>query len=176
MDQNRRNRIQQLANAVRGACKLTTPVDVNVAIERLGGTLVEMSNPEYEAQIEKNSDGGFTITIAIEPHPNRKRFSIAHEIGHLFIHMGYLVDDEKWEQVGTFVDSVYHRFGHNLEEHEAHEFAASFLMPEGEFLDVTSRQYKDGYYSIDSIAEYFKVSIDAAKTRGRWLGIFNWSD
>lgn len=176
MDQTRRNQIQQLANAVRGACELKTPMDLGLAIERLGGELVEIPNPEYEAQIEKKGNEGFRITLAIEAHENRKRFSIAHELGHLFLHMGYLVDDDKWQQIGTFVDSVYHRFGYNLEEHEANEFAASLLMPREEFIEIAKANYSSGYYTLDPIAEYFHVSTDAAKTRGCWLGLFTWSD
>ena len=176
MDQTRRNQIQQLADAVREACELKTPMDLGLAIERLGGELVEIANPEYEAQIEKKGSEGFKITLASEPHENRKRFSVAHELGHLFLHMGYLVDDEKWQQVGTFVDSVYHRFGFSLEEHEANEFAASLLMPRDEFIKIAKANYSDEYYTLDPIAEHFHVSTDAAKTRGYWLGIFDWSD
>jgi Zn-dependent peptidase ImmA (M78 family) len=26
----------------------------------------------------------------------RRNFSVAHELGHLFLHMGYIVSPEKW--------------------------------------------------------------------------------
>ena len=104
----------------------------------------------------------------------RRRFSIAHELGHLFLHLGYLIDDDLWESVDSYIDSVRHRMGYNEEEFEAHEFAGSLLMPADEFRFVANQFFADGLYPLEKIAEHFDVSSKAVKVRGCWLGVFSW--
>ncbi len=173
MRQTRRHEIQRLANTIREACELSTPLDMDEAVERLNGTLSFRNVDEFEAKIEKLDDG-FKITLARSYPPLRKRFSIAHELGHLFLHMGYLIDDDKWDSVGEYTDSVYYRFGHNTEESEANEFAASLLMPVVEFRKIAAANKHGNRYLIGPIADHFSVSTDAARNRGRWLGMFSW--
>lgn len=57
-----------------------------------------------------------------------RRLTIAREIGHLFLHMGYWSSDEWWKDAER-----YYRRGLEEGENEAHEFAAAFLMPEREY-------------------------------------------
>lgn len=173
MNRARREQINNLAETIRTACGLQTPVDVDEAVRRLNGRLAIREEPEFEAKIEKAGDG-FEITLSEQVHPNRRRFSVAHEMGHLFLHMGYLVDEEKWNSVGTYTDSVYYRYGYNTEEYEAHEFAAALLMPRAEFIQVANQHRSGDAYQLAPIAEHFKVSVDAARNRGRWLGLFSW--
>jgi Zn-dependent peptidase ImmA (M78 family) len=173
MNRIKRRQINTLAEKIRKACELSLPVDVDEAIARLGGVLERVDDFEYEAKIEKY-DEGFKITIVDTANEQRERFSVAHEVGHLFLHMGYLIDNEKWASVGTYRDSVYYRYGHSLEENEANEFAAAFLMPKEEFISVAQEYLNDGTYQISAIAKHFNVSNDAAANRGRWLGIFSW--
>lgn len=173
MQQVRRDQINRLAETVRATCELSTPVDVEVAVERLRGEIEEVADAELEATIEKHGDG-FRITVFTDKHESRRRFSVAHELGHLFLHMGYLIDKDRWSQVGTYVDSVYYRYGFNIEEYEANEFAGAFLMPRAEFAKVANRHRTGNTYQIGLIAEHFQVSVDAAKIRGRWLGLFSW--
>jgi predicted transcriptional regulator len=173
MQQARRDKINRLAEKVRATCELSTPVDVELAVRRLRGEIKEVDDAEMEAKIEKRGKG-FRITVSTDKHENRRRFSVAHELGHLFLHMGYLIDQDRWSRVGTYVDSVYYRYGFNIEEHEANEFAGAFLMPRAEFVQVANRYRSGNTYQIGPIAEHFKVSVEAAKIRGRWLGLFNW--
>lgn len=172
MNKIRRAHIHELAEAVRKECGVDTPVDMSMAVERLGGRVVFDPYVDYEARIEKNGDG-FLITLKEDPREARSRFSIAHELGHLFLHMGFL-DDEKWQEVGQYTDSAYYRFGHTIEEYEAHEFAGAFLMPKDEFIQVSRQFESNGEYDVTRIADQFGVSAQAALTRGRWLGLFSW--
>ena len=173
MNSVRRQRINKLAEIIREACDLQTPVDLRQAVERLGGTIEKESAAEYEAMVTKSGDG-FKIILSNNEYDRRERFSIAHELGHLFLHMGYLIDEEKWKSVGDYTDSVYFRYGHSIEEHEANEFAAAFLMPKAEFVSIARDHFVNGSYDVDSIAGHFEVSRDAAVNRGRWLGLFSW--
>jgi len=174
VDKARRNHINGLAEKIRLACKLETPVEIKKAVECLGGTLAYSDHLDYEAQIEKVHDE-FNITLKQDSHENRARFSIAHELGHLFLHMGYIIDEEKWNSTNSYTDSVYHRYGYSVEEYEANEFAAAFLMPMDIFIQTAKENYDSGQYNIVNIANTFKVSTEAAANRGRWLGLFSWN-
>ena len=173
MDAARRTYIASLAETIRQACAIGVPADVRGAVTCLGGTLRVMPDPGFEAMVEK-CDAGFRITLAEEPIEARQRFSIAHELGHLFLHMGYLVDEKKWASITDYRDSVYYRFGYTEEEYEANEFAAALLMPSAEF-DAVARRYALGTsYDVTAIARHFGVSAPAARVRGRFLGLFTW--
>jgi len=176
MNRNKRDAINNLALDIRKELNLTTPVDIEKVPSRLGGMLLYEDELEYEASVEKAGGKNFIIKILknVDFPPERIRFSIAHELGHLFLHMGYLINPSLWNTVKDYKDSVYYRYGHSSEEYEANEFAAAFLMPKDEFLTVAKENLDNGYYNTFKIAERFGVSEDAARNRGRWLGIFSW--
>lgn len=175
MDQQRRREINALADTVREALGLTVPVDVEKAVSLLGGHLKDIdSEPNPEAYVEKKDDK-FEVGIDRGLAPNRRRFSIAHELGHLFLHMGYLIDEVKWKDVTRYEESIKFRFGFSEEEYEAHEFAGAFLMPEMEFRAIADDHKNDGKYRVNSIADHFRVSVEAASNRGRWLRMFAWN-
>jgi Zn-dependent peptidase ImmA (M78 family) len=167
--------ITTLANSIIDVLELSFPINIEKLPESLGGRLVykEFDDENLEAMIRKVGES-FEIQISPNKPSARQKFSIAHEIGHLFLHMGYLIKPDLWEKVGDYRDSVYYRLGHNSEEYEANEFAAALLMPEEEFKKVSQQNLKGGYYNITKIARYFDVSEQAVKTRGRWLGVFSW--
>jgi len=83
MHSARRKEINRIADKVRTALDLDAmPLDVEVAIERLGGVIEEDSLFDCEALIRKS---GESFVIKVQPHvPNRRRFSLAHELGHFF--------------------------------------------------------------------------------------------
>ncbi|MGN8160079.1 ImmA/IrrE family metallo-endopeptidase [Salinisphaera sp. SWV1] len=173
---NRRKEINSLATHLRAELNLSTPVDLKEAVEKLGGEIEsfdERFGGNAEAYVRKR---GESFAIAIKtPHEKRERFSIAHELGHLFLHLGYLVDDELWESAAQgYIDSVHHRMGYGEEEFEAHEFAGAFLMPASEFREVAEKNRNGRKYDLTKIAGHFDVSNMAAKTRGRWLRLFSW--
>lgn len=176
MTPTRRNDIHVFADKVRDALDLDLPVDLPEAVKLLGGELkfdLDDSD-EIEAMVAKTGRG-FVIRLRKDQKGQRHKFSIAHELGHLFLHMGYLVDQKKWDAIRDYKDSVKFRYGYSTEELEAHEFAAAFLMPKDEFLECAEAQYKNGHYDLDRISKHFGVSAEAARTRGRWLGLFAWA-
>jgi Zn-dependent peptidase ImmA (M78 family) len=91
---------------------------------------------------------------------NRKRFTIAHELGHYFLHKDKLTDGiidgvNTLNRDGT-VDKI---------ENEANDFAANLLMPEQVFKALWKRED----YSVTNVAEYFLVSESAIVTRAKFL-------
>ncbi len=128
---------------------------------------------EADGKIEKQGDS-FQITLSPRQSSLRKRFSLAHELGHLFLHMGYIIKPSIWKESDAYVDSVYYRYGYSEEEHEANEFAGAFLMPKEEFRQTIEDLGRDGLVDLVALAQRFDVSKDAALTRGRWLGLLSW--
>jgi IrrE N-terminal-like domain len=175
MNLEHRKHIRQFADSIRSQLGLSVPVDVGQAVERLGGRIQRAPAQEAEAWVRAlpaDSDIRFEIGISPDVAEGRYRFSVAHEIAHLFLHMGFLT--EKWQPSDEYVDSVMYRFGYSKEESEAHEFAGTLLMPEDDFRKKITELQTDGKVSLDRLAEHFGVSKDAARIRGCYLGIFDW--
>jgi hypothetical protein len=131
MKAEKRKEINDLAKTLREGLDIRTPVDVYQTVMQLGGEVLEDEQLEsgVEALVRKCGEQ-FEIVLHSESRRYRKRFSVAHEIGHLLLHMGYLISPDDWNKASDYKDSVRYRFGHGIEEEEANEFAAAFLMPE----------------------------------------------
>lgn len=169
--------INKIADLIISEFNIDHPLDTNTLdslINALGGNLKQDDELGLASsgKIEKNEDKGFSIIIPSSEPETRKKFSIAHELGHLFLHMDYL-NPEKWEEVKE--GTVYNRLGSTQEEFEANEFAAALLMPRKLYQEKLDEAYVgDGRYDIAVVADFFCVSLDAAKNRGRWLNLLEW--
>lgn len=86
----------------------------------------------------------------------RDNFTIAHELGHYFLHSG--------SPPGTVPIRVG-RWGADLLEQQANRFAASFLMPRRLFAEAWSRLRCNA----GLVAALFNVSPKAAEIRARSL-------
>jgi len=182
MNRERREAINQFADDIREVLgQNSIPIDPEkVVIEILGGQIIEKIDLEFDTDaIIRKSDDGQTFIIEINPDQSdlRRRFTLAHELGHLFLHMNY-ADESKWRELDHWEDTLYARQARNETEYEANEFAAAFLMPKEKFKEIANdNKTEDGEaYRLKPIAEKFKVSIDAVRNRGRWLRIFSWED
>lgn len=172
---SRRREINDVAERVRAGLRMvgTIPFDPELAVERLGGSFTTTcARDDVDAMIKKCGNGSFEVFVASEGA--RRRFSIAHEIGHLFLHMGYLTDEAKWRSIDEYIDAPLYRYGHSEEEFEAHEFAGALLMPRELFVTAIRENSKDRRVSLGPVAERFGVSIEAAKVRGQWLNLLSW--
>jgi len=99
---------------------------------------------------------------------NRRRFTIAHELGHFVLHHGIHVDKDfriNWRD-GNSSKAV------NPEEMEANRFAAELLMPTGLLVrDIESLRRVDRA-ALESLARRYGVSSQAMKIR---LGNFGFN-
>lgn len=152
--------------------KQNTPIqNFDKLIEDLGGRLEEVDLVE-DAHIEKY-DNKFIIRVNKNNSELRNNFSIAHEIGHLILHMAYNSKEKKFEK--NFEDNkIYYRYGSSREEYEANEFAGAFLMPESKFIEIVNNNTNnEKLCSINKVSQYFNVSNQAVISRGKFLGIFS---
>lgn len=126
---------------------------------------------EVLGQIEKKADGKYKISIQKNDHYFRKRFTMAHELGHFLLHKDKIgeqgLDDSKAYR------ALYRR-GINItadEEIEANRYAALTLMPEDYVLYFMKEKgviRNDGSLDEDvikDIAATFQVSPKAMEIR-----------
>lgn len=134
--------------------------DVHRLVRKLGGRVAHSNGHE---SLRVRSEADFTVYVPETTSPRRDRFTIAHELGHYFLH--YLLprrDDEVRDEEERFA-----RGGRNRAETEANVFAASLLMPETEFRRVYRRFGNDAW----STALHFDVSPAAAEVRAQVLDL-----
>ena len=117
--------VQAHARRVFSAAKIEQfPVDVSVVAESLKLTIVRRQFPASErtsGALLRRPEG--TVIVVNKSHPAvRRRFTVAHEIGHFVLH-----DDEV--HVDRFRDDRSET-GTDAKEVEANAFAAELLMPE----------------------------------------------
>lgn len=169
--------ISKFAEDIHDRLNLSRNFDIISLVKGLGGKVEECSLPTgVLANISANSkDSSFTFTIQISNTTHteaRKRFSIAHEIGHLLLHMNYL-DTEKWNK-NICEGKIYNRsgVGKGREECEANSFAAAFLMPQKMFIESVNEHTNDDICDIQLVSEDFGVSKEAVFYRGDNLGLW----
>ena len=114
---------------------------------------------------------GQRVIIAVNPahHINRQRFTIAHELGHYFLHEGLEEHvDENFRVAWRNADSSK---AINWIEIEANRFAAELLMPTRFLeLDLNSLENIDKR-TVALLATKYIVSPEAMKIRLSQLGI-----
>jgi len=142
------------------------PVDV-VKIAKLNSIKV------YEGNLDKNVSGAirynkekdyFEILVNKNDTRQRKRFTIAHEIGHFFLHKEILMSDE------IHIDIMY-RMPNEDEEQKRREkdvdyFAGALLMNK----TLLTKMYNENN-TITELAEIFDVSVSAMTVRLDILGL-----
>lgn len=159
--------VEDFAEAVANHLGFKPGDDVSELVHRLGGKIV------YETHALAGSDSGyieaatvndFTIYLSTVTARTRDRFTMAHELGHLFLHL----DDVKRHGAHCVMRATRHV---NFEdpsqqraEWEANWFAAAFLMPAGPFKETW--QSKKAWTPMQ-----FDVSPAAAEVRAKSLGL-----
>lgn len=97
-------------------------------------------------------DGKVAIGIDSDQGLQRQRFTVAHELGHYFLHR---------ELRNTFVDETFARSGNtNQIEREANAFAAALLMPKKLIFEAIQNKNWENIddNEIDELAKLFNVS------------------
>jgi Zn-dependent peptidase ImmA (M78 family) len=115
-------------------------------------------------------------------HPNRQRFTVAHELGHLVLHHNsgdrLFIDTHlrAYQRRGSAASGVYEEPGSTTtptEEKEANQFASSLLMPRELLLSKTvGREFWDEL-DVAALAAEFGVSEQAMTIRLRQLEVLD---
>lgn len=116
-------------------------------------------------------DKKFEIFINKEKLQNRQNFTLAHELGHYFLHQEIIQKEDALIDSEDILDSSTTLFRNDNAtssqiEKEANNFAAVLLMPE----DLVIRAW-EVYKSVEECARLFQVSLVAMSIRLERLGL-----
>lgn len=128
---------------------------------------VIFDSDETEGMIARRNDQT-KIYVNSQRHPVRKRFTIAHELGHFYLHMlgtdGEYVDTS--DNFRTVFDPTEPWSEARRKEWEANQFASVLLIPEAPL-----RMYWTQTPDIEAICSVFQVSRPALLLRLDALGL-----
>ena len=110
------------------------------------------------------------ISVASNCHnEHRKRFSIAHELGHYVLHRDIqsLFEDSE--------ESIVHCYNNSGIEKEADQFAAEYLMPQDIFKKhvLESVQQSPNFFLVRELSDKFNVSLSAAAIRLLSMNVYS---
>lgn len=152
MDKIDKIAIQQLAEEFIKHWEITPPADLSRVLKILKTEVYDWNMPtqKIDGAHMALKDGTFIIIVNAKSPPVRKRFTIAHEIGHIYLrHYKHL--------------SPSHR--------EANIFATELLIPRSY---VKKLILEEGRYDIKQLSNYFEVSRQAMEIRVKELGLFEY--
>ncbi len=165
--------IEKSANTVLSKCG--TPQKFKISIKKICHKLKFVY---IEEPLESNCSGmsvvdGEKKTIIVNSGHNEKRrkFSVAHEIGHILLHGYEALNIDNTGSLVMFRNEKSSK-GTDWKEREANYFAACLLMPKDKILEVTEK-FNKGCISEDQLEELsdkFGVSVQAMCIRLTQLG------
>ena len=155
--------IYEFAGLVSRTLKYEPGGRLTPIVGRLGGHLIYQNI--FEAQhtndgsIKIEPGGLFEIYLPDYVSVERNRFTIAHEVGHYFLH--YLLGGKQKE--GLVAARSSERQGDRA-EWEANWFSAGFLMPDIEFRTKSKELNGD----VVGLARHFRVSVESCRIHKRF--------
>ncbi len=162
MPQIHKSKAQKKAISVWESTNRILPVPVNDIIRQYKIELKESAlDDSMSGMMVTRENGTSVIVINKDHHINRKRFSMAHELGHYLLHR---------DTRSIFVDTSEKKFyrdaeastGTKIQEIEANAFAAELLMPEKKIKELVPEKLSSlNDDIIENLSEQFGVSQSA---------------
>ena len=166
-------RQQAEALAERGG-RAKPPIDVDSIAEMLGlPVTLENLGPAVSGLLVNNGAQAY-ICVQEEDAETRRRFTVAHEIGHYLLGHQFRGGEHVHVDKGNYISQRGPRSSAGVDpmEIEANQFAASLLMP-----SQLLQQHAAGYgrtlldSDVSALAETFNVSEQAMTIRLSALGL-----
>lgn len=151
------------------------PVPVNIIAESLGLEVrEEQADEDLSGFLYRDMEARTAIVGVNASHSSkRKRFTIAHELGHFLLHEGVTVHfDGQKPGITLNLRGVEAAMGTNDDEKEANLFAAELLMP-AKFLERDLQNFNSDLMddnALSELAEKYNVSVQALTFRLANLG------
>lgn len=160
--------VEKFAEDIAAHVKFLPGDSIEDLIESAGGKLVVGSSGSGDAEsgsIVAHAVDDFTIYVSRHTSLKRDRFTIAHELGHLLLHLDPIkkLDPNAGMRATRWVDQADP--SQKRAEWEANWFAAGFLMPSEHFIV----DYKA--MGLAGVAAKYGVSATAAEIRAKSLGL-----
>lgn len=152
--------IECFAEEIAAELELQPGGDLIELVRELGGRVTyrsaEDSMGAADGSLWVEGPNSFTIKLSAFTGQARDRFTIAHELGHYFLH-----SNQGERRI------VAERQGSGRVDWEANWFAAAFLMPEAPF----RHRFTLSGGAVGAVAAHFHVSVHAAEIRAKRLGL-----
>lgn len=160
--------IEKIVEELIAKYNLNPPVDLIKICSQIG---IKVKEVDFENDLSGMLTNN-TIYINEGLHPNRKRFTIAHELGHYLIHKK---QDNSYK--GIRFRSTYISSKEKKEEREANTFASQLLIPTNfvkKDLEDSSEISED---KIIKLSKKYEVSVIAMTIRLEKLGFcYSWDN
>lgn len=132
----------------------TLPVDVYDVARKLGIEIMELSEPEWFSGLLLTIEDGYYIIVNKIMTPEKKRFTIAHELGHYALHKNEVcyMDNDAQEHL----------------QRQANIFAAALIMPKTKVRAESDKWFKNHKF----LAKIFGVLEDTMYDRMKEVAIF----
>ncbi|MCX4920091.1 ImmA/IrrE family metallo-endopeptidase [Streptomyces sp. NBC_00687] len=148
------------------------PIDPAQLAEKLGVPVVPQDMPDDVSGMLLRREDGQVIGVNQKHSENRRRFTVAHELGHLRLHRGrpLILDTDTRVNFRDTVSSM----ATDREEMEANRFAAALLAPEP-MVRRAAREadFRTAQQLVHLMAERFKMSDMAMNYRLINLGVIS---
>jgi len=140
-----------------------TDLSMDLFVAGLDAVLIEESMPNCDGKIIfGNNKAVIKVNKQIQ-FEERKRFVIAHEVGHLTMHKNMQLPDDTFANF-NIIAGMEKALKNGKQELEANEFASELLMPQKLFLnEAKGRKFTP--LLIKQLAERFKTSLTATVFR-----------
>lgn len=159
------NRGKLAAIRLRGEIGTDGPDDIpieDVVVGR-GGIIQYKSMGTTDGRIVYGKNISTIFINSDIQYTGRKRFAIAHELGHLEMHKGSPVHEDNVSRLNWF-DNTEHRLKKGIQEYEANQFATEYLMP-SDLFNQEAQGYVFDPNLIRELAEDFKTSLTSVAFR-----------
>lgn len=148
------------ANKILTELGINTPEDLQLLEEiayTRGAFVKEEPLTSSEARLTVFGDKAYITVSSLLQNPQRKRFSIAHELGHFEIH-------RTKSALLICMDKDIHEITGKIFEKEANEFASALLLPEQLFKPMCDQE-EPSLQWISELTRLFNTSLVATTRR-----------
>lgn len=139
------------------------PTDLRTLCDREGIVCIEKPLDDELSGMSFVRNGQRFVVVNASHHEKRRRFTMAHEIGHHILHSGYLAQNVHVDRTVLRRDELSAE-GVDLKEIGANAFAAELLMPRSQMLRYSNLDLADET-SVSAVAQRFGVSATALTYR-----------
>ena len=127
-------------------------VDFNILCSRLNAKVynANFTDSDVSGMVQREKNGSFSIYLNVKHHENRKRFTLAHELGHIISFNTGSHSRESLLQEGFIERKTLHKVTDPAET-EANEIAACILMPEDFIVPYISKRLSEKFKLVRAV-------------------------
>ncbi len=170
MKKSKRGAIRAKALLKEIGCDSIVDIPMDILVSGLGAFLVEEPLSNSDGKIIRGNKKNIIKINSEIPYEGKKRFTIAHELGHLLLHNKLELEEHSDNDLTlNWFKSSIEQMKRGVQEWEANDFASELLMPS----DLFYKKQKGKKFSpelIRNLSSFFNVSITSVAFKYFELG------